>query len=39
MHMIAALDLATGMLFYRIRDCKRSWEFLDLLRSCAPLAR
>jgi hypothetical protein len=31
MHMLAALDLATGELFYRIRDRKRSREFLDLL--------
>jgi transposase len=32
MHMLAALDLATGKLFYRIRDRKRSREFLDLLQ-------
>jgi transposase len=32
MHMLAALDLATGQLFYRIRDRKRSAEFLDLLK-------
>ena len=32
MHMLAALDLATGKLFYRIRDRKRSTEFLDLLK-------
>jgi transposase len=32
MHMLAALDLATGKLFYRIRDRKRSREFLDLLK-------
>ncbi len=30
MHMLAALDLATGKLFYRIRDRKRRIEFLDL---------
>ncbi|MGH8964519.1 MAG: IS630 family transposase, partial [Actinomycetes bacterium] len=33
MHMLAALDLATGKLFYRIRDRKRSIEFLDLLKA------
>jgi transposase len=32
MHMLAALDLATGRLFYRIRSRKRSIEFLDLLK-------
>ena len=32
-HMLAALDLATGKLFYRIRDRKRWREFLDLLKS------
>ncbi|MEH1130881.1 IS630 family transposase [Micromonospora sp. CPCC 206061] len=32
-HMIAALDLATGKLFYRIRDRKRWREFLDFLKS------
>ena len=32
MHMLAALDLATGKLFYRIRLRKRSIEFLDLLK-------
>jgi transposase len=32
MHMLAALDLATGKLFYRIRPRKRSIEFLDLLK-------
>lgn len=32
MHMLAALDLATGKLFYRIRDRKRSREFLELLK-------
>ena len=33
MHMLAALDLATGRLFYRIRSRKRSMEFLDLLKA------
>jgi transposase len=33
MHMLAALDLATGKLFYRIRPRKRSTEFLDLLKA------
>jgi transposase len=33
MHMLAALDLATGKLFYRIRARKRWLEFLDLLKS------
>jgi transposase len=32
-HMLAALDLATGKLFYRIRDRKRWREFLGLLKS------
>jgi transposase len=32
-HMIAALDLATGRLFYRIRDRKRWREFLSFLKS------
>jgi len=32
MYMLAALDLATGMLFYRIRARKRAVEFLDLLK-------
>uniref|UniRef100_UPI0027E251DE IS630 family transposase n=1 Tax=Pseudonocardia nigra TaxID=1921578 RepID=UPI0027E251DE len=32
MHMLAALDLTTGTLFYRIRDRKRWIEFLDLLK-------
>ncbi|HEX2300601.1 MAG TPA: IS630 family transposase [Pseudonocardiaceae bacterium] len=32
MHMLAALDLATGKLFYRIRTRKRWLEFLDLLK-------
>uniref|UniRef100_UPI000E284AA5 IS630 family transposase n=1 Tax=Kutzneria buriramensis TaxID=1045776 RepID=UPI000E284AA5 len=31
MHMLAALDLATGKIFYRIRDRKRHREFLALL--------
>ena len=33
MHMLAALDLATGKLFYRIRPRKRWIEFLDLLKA------
>jgi len=33
MHMLAALDLATGRLFYRIRPRKRRIEFLDLLKT------
>lgn len=33
MHMLAALDLATGKLFYRIKDRKRWIEFLDLLKA------
>jgi transposase len=33
MHMLAALDLATGRLFYRIRARKRWIEFLDLLKA------
>src|SRR4051795_2440758 len=33
MHMLAALDLATGKLFYRIRARKRAVEFLDLLKA------
>ncbi|MFB7116021.1 IS630 family transposase [Streptomyces sp. NPDC056291] len=32
MHMLAALDLATGRLYYRIRRRKRRREFLDLLK-------
>jgi transposase len=32
MHMLAALDLATGKLYYRIRARKRWIEFLDLLK-------
>lgn len=31
-HMIAGLDLASGQLFYRLRDRKRSGEFLAFLR-------
>jgi transposase len=31
-HMFAALDLASGQMFYRIRDRKRWTEFLDFLR-------
>jgi transposase len=33
MHMLAALDLATGKLFYRIRARKRWIEFCDLLKA------
>ncbi len=33
MHMLAALDLTTGRLFYRIRARKRWIEFLDLLKA------
>jgi transposase len=33
MHMLAALDLTTGRLFYRIRPRKRWIEFLDLLKT------
>ncbi len=33
MHMIAALDLATGKLFYRIRSRKRWTEFLAFLKA------
>ncbi|MFJ5666601.1 transposase [Micromonospora sp. C32] len=32
-HMIANLDLSTGKIHYRIRDRKRSGEFLDFLKS------
>jgi transposase len=32
-HMIAGLDLATGKLFYRIRDRKRWREFLSFLKT------
>jgi hypothetical protein len=39
-HMIAALDLATGTMTYRIRDRKRWREFLALLKAAPrPLAR
>ncbi|MGA4979353.1 IS630 family transposase [Streptomyces cinereoruber] len=33
MHMLAALDLATGKIYYRIRKRKRWREFLDLLKA------
>jgi hypothetical protein len=33
MHMLAALDLATGKMFYRIRSRKRHREFLGLLQA------
>jgi transposase len=33
MHMLAALDLATGKIYYRIRQRKRWREFLDLLKA------
>lgn len=33
MHMIAALDLASGKLFYRIRSRKRAVEFLAFLKA------
>ncbi|MER5666672.1 transposase [Streptomyces mirabilis] len=33
MHMLAALDLATGKLYYRIRPRKRWREFLGLLKA------
>jgi transposase len=33
MHMLAALDLATGRMFYRIRTRKRWREFLSFLKS------
>jgi hypothetical protein len=32
-HMLAALDLATGKMYYRIRDRKRWREFLHLLQT------
>jgi transposase len=32
MHMLAALDLATGKIYYRIRPRKRHREFADLLK-------
>ncbi|MEQ7009324.1 IS630 family transposase [Actinopolymorpha sp. B17G11] len=35
-HMFAALDLATGLMFYRFRDRKRWMEFLDF---CKQLRR
>jgi transposase len=39
-HMLAALDLATGRLYYRIRPRKRWREFLGLLKALrTPLAR
>ena len=39
-HMLAALDLASGKIFYRIRERKRWREFLDLLKVAPrPLAR
>jgi transposase len=41
-HMLAALDLATGKIFYRIRDRKRWHEFLDLIKTLRrrwPLGR
>jgi len=33
MHMLAALDLATGRIHYRIRSRKRHGEFLHLLKA------
>ncbi|MFF1605231.1 IS630 family transposase [Streptomyces mirabilis] len=33
MHMLAALDLATGKIYYRIRERKRWHEFLGLLKA------
>ncbi|MFJ4189394.1 transposase [Kitasatospora sp. NPDC089509] len=33
MHMLAALDLATGKIYYRIRKRKRWLEFLGLLKT------
>lgn len=33
--MIASLDLASGKIHYRIRDRKRSGEFLDFVKACA----
>ena len=33
MHMLAALDLSTGKMYYRIRQRKRWREFLNLLRA------
>lgn len=34
MHMLAALDLATGHISYRIRSRKRRQEFLAFLKIC-----
>ncbi|SES36040.1 DDE superfamily endonuclease [Lentzea xinjiangensis] len=34
MQMLAALDLVTGKLFYRIRPRKRAIEFLAFLKTC-----
>jgi len=33
MHMLAALDLGSGRMYYRIRPRKRSGEFLEFLKS------
>jgi transposase len=33
MHLLAALDLTTGKIYYRIRQRKRRREFLDLLKA------
>lgn len=33
MHMLAALDLVTGKIYYRIRQRKRWQEFLGLLKA------
>jgi hypothetical protein len=33
MHMLAALDLATGKIYYRLRHRKPHREFLDLLKA------
>ncbi len=33
LHLLAALDLATGKIFYRIKPRKRHREFLDLLKT------
>ena len=32
MHMLAALDLSSGRMYYRIRSRRRAGEFLDLLK-------
>ncbi|MFE3003459.1 transposase [Nocardia sp. NPDC059246] len=32
-HLFGALDLATGQIYYRIRDRKRWMEFVSLLKS------